>query len=346
MINHKKFAVVASCLLVVSVLFFAASIVFREHIPDDYIGAQRAYLSALERQLAEFDAITTTQRIALIGSSPVIMGLSAEQIETATGVPTRNLAMDASRSVFGDYAAMVIEHIRPGDVVIIGNPNLRKLPQMELPLTCVKHFGFECIRAQSGLRPRIVQDALVLFTDRAFGYELLPRTPRGDLIFPGKPQYAAFRPKFIGSFPRNGADNMAKFAADVHRHRACPIFVLTPLLPERGEISLWQREFTRLWREIDEAGLHDIVVQDFPLWNDQTLFHHDEHMSERGREVWISKCHRQVARKRATGQLPAKRCAHLKNAELERLTGCLGKAPADVRPPIGTTPTAFGHLKI
>jgi hypothetical protein len=295
MTNFKKFAFVASGLLVVSALFFAGSVGFRQHIPDEYIGAQRAYLSALERQLAEFDSITTTPRIAVIGSSPVIMGLSAEQIETATGVPTRNLARDASRSVFDDYAAMVVEHIRPGDVIIVGNPNLRKLPQMELPLTCVKHFGFECIRTQSGFRPRIVQDALVLFTDRAFGYEQLARTPRGDFIFPRKPEYAAFRPKFMGSFPKTGADNMAKFAADVHRHGGCPILVLTPLLPEQGEIALWQREYTRLWREIDAAGLHDIVVQDSPLWNDRSLFHHDEHMSERGREVWtrsvIAKLH-------------------------------------------------------
>jgi hypothetical protein len=214
------------------------------------------------------------------------MGLSAEQIETATGVPIRNLALDAARAVFEDYAAMVVEHIRPGDVVIIGNPNLRRSPQMQLPLRCVKHFGLECIRKQSGLRPHIIQDALVLFTDRPFGDEVLPRTPRGDFIFPEQPQFEMFRPKFSGPFPKNSADDMAKLAGDVRRRGGCPIFVLTPLLPEPEEIALWQNEFATLWREIDEAGLHDIVVEDSPLWSDRTLFHHDEHMSERGREVW------------------------------------------------------------
>jgi hypothetical protein len=157
---------VALSLLVGSVVLLAGSIVLRQLIPDDYIGAQRFYLSALERQLAEFDSLTTDQRIVLIGSSPVIMGLSAQQIETATGVPTRNLAMDAVRADFQDYAVMVVEHLRRGDVAIIGNPNLRKSPQMQLPLRCVKHFGFECIRKQSGLSSHIIQDALVLFTDR------------------------------------------------------------------------------------------------------------------------------------------------------------------------------------
>src|SRR5438067_837960 len=193
--GYKKSTLVTLSLLV-GVVLLAYTIAARKLIPDEYIGAQRAYFSELERQLAEFDSLTTGQRIALIGSSPVIMGLSAEQIETATGVPARNLSMDASRSVFQDYAAMVGEHIKPGDVVIIANPNLRRLPQMQLPLTCVKHFGFECIRMQAGFQPHIVQDALVLFTDRSFGDEVRPRTPRGDLIFPEKPEFAMFRPKF------------------------------------------------------------------------------------------------------------------------------------------------------
>jgi hypothetical protein len=182
---------------------------------------------------------------------------------------------------------MVVEHVRPGDVAVIGNPNLIKQPQMQLPLSCVKHFGFQCIRRQSGLRPHVVQDFLVLFADRSFGYyEALPRTPRGDFIFSGPPQFEHFYPKFIGPFPSSGAADMARLATDVRRHGGCPIFVLTPLLPNPRDISRWQNEFTKLWREIDEAGLHDIVVENSPLWKDRTLFHHDEHMSERGREIW------------------------------------------------------------
>jgi hypothetical protein len=271
------------CLLVV---LLAGSIAVRKLIPDEYIGAQRAYVAQFEGLLADFDSLSTGQRIALVGSSPVILGLSSEQIETATGVPTRNLAMNSSRAVFQDYAALVVEHIRPGDVVIIANPNLRKPPQMQLPLTCVKHFGFECIRMQDGFRPRIVEDATVLFTGRSFGDEGYQRTLHGDFIFPNPPQFMVAPPKFAGPFPKNSADDMAKIAMDVRRHGGCPIFLLTPLFPEPGEIALWQDEYAKLWREIDEAGLHDIVVEDSPLWNERTDFHHDEHPSEHGREIW------------------------------------------------------------
>src|SRR5512143_2597087 len=111
---HKRFAL---SLVLGATVFLVASIVVRQHIPDEYIGAQRAYLAEVETQLAEFDSLAPRQRIALVGSSPVILGLSAEEIETATGTPARNLAMDASRSVFDDYASMIVEHIRPGDVV-------------------------------------------------------------------------------------------------------------------------------------------------------------------------------------------------------------------------------------
>jgi len=283
--RSKTFRLVAISLLVVFVLL-AGSIVIRQAIPDEYIGAERAYLTWVEKQLVDFDSLTSGQRIALVGSSPVILGLSAEQIEKATGVPTRNLALNSSRSVFADYAAMVLEHIKPGDVVIIANPNLRKPPQMELPLSCVRHFGFECIRMQSGFQPRILEDATILFTDRSFGEEQSTRSPRGDFVFPEPPQYEQFRPKFAGPFPENSAADMAKLAADVRRRGACPIFVLTPIWPETNEIPLWQKEYDKLWGKIDEAGLHNIVVEDSPLWSDGMLFHHDEHMSEPGREIW------------------------------------------------------------
>jgi len=134
--------------------------------------------------------------------------------------------------------------------------------------------------------PRIIQDALVLFTDRPFGYEADPRTPRGDWIFLEEPESETVPPKFSGPFPKNSAADLAELAMDVRRRGGCPIFVLTPILPEPEEIALWQNEYTRLWREIDEAGLHDVMVENSPLWSDSTLFHHHEHMSERGREVW------------------------------------------------------------
>jgi hypothetical protein len=304
--DYRRFTFAALTLLVGSVALLAGSIALRQSIPDEYIGAQRAYLAEHERLLAEFDSLKTSQRIVLIGSSPVIMGLSAQQIETATGIPTRNLAMDASRAVFEDYAATVVAHIRPGDVAIIANPNLRKLPEMQLPLRCVTHFGFECIRKQSGFSPHLMQDALVLFTNRSFGDETLTRTTRGDFAFLEQRKFKTISPKFNGSFPKNGVDDIAKLAMQVRRRGGCPIFVLTPLLPRSDEIALWQNEFTGLWREIDNAGLHDIVVEDSPLWSDPTLFHHDEHMSERGRDVWSQKI---IAKLHASG-LPG-RCGQV-----------------------------------
>src|SRR4051812_9084653 len=120
--NPKRLVFVAVSLLAAGILALGGSIALREAIPDDYIGAERAYLLELQNQLAEFDSLKDGQRIVLIGSSPVIMGLSAERIEAATGFPTRNLAMDASRAVFHDYTALVAEHLRAGDVAIIVDP--------------------------------------------------------------------------------------------------------------------------------------------------------------------------------------------------------------------------------
>src|SRR4051812_8439387 len=147
--NPKRFMRAALGLLLGGAVLLAGSINVRQHIPDEYIGAERAYLAEVQTRLVEFDSISG-KRIALVGSSPVIMGLSAEQIEKATGVPTRNLALDASRGGFLDYVAMVSEHIRPGDVVVIADPNVMKSPQIQLPLRCVKDFRFDCMREQTG----------------------------------------------------------------------------------------------------------------------------------------------------------------------------------------------------
>ena len=282
--RKRKMAAIALSLLAGTVVLLAGSIAVRHYIPDEYIGPERAYLTWVEQRLVEFDSIKSDKRIVLIGSSPVMMGLSAEHIETATGVPTRNLALDASRAVFREYASMVIAHVRPGDAVVIVDPNLRKPPQMQLPLSCVRHFGFECMREQNGYGPRIVHDALVLFTDRAFDEEPLERTPKGDLVFTEATK--TFPPKFQGPFPKNGADTMAALAREVRGRGACPIFLLTPLLPKPEETPLWQNEYNKLWHEIDEAGLHDVVMEDSPLWRDPALFHHDEHPNRRGREIW------------------------------------------------------------
>ena len=63
--GYKKSTLVALSLLV-GVVLLAGTIVVRRLIPDEYIGAQRAYFSELEGQLAEFDSLTTGQRIAFI----------------------------------------------------------------------------------------------------------------------------------------------------------------------------------------------------------------------------------------------------------------------------------------
>jgi hypothetical protein len=282
----KRFTKVGLGLLAAGAVLLAGSVVLRRNIPDDYIGAQRYYLTELEELLAEFDTLATGRRIVLIGSSPVLIGLSAEQIETATGVPTRNLAMNASRAVFADYATMVFDHMRPGDVAIIVNPNLSRAPRLEIELRCVRDFTFDCFREQPGRLPRIVNDMLVLFTDRAFAYEVVPRTERGDTIFPEEPTLQTRPARFAGPFPENGAEDLAELAAEVRRRGGCPIIVLTPLLPAPEERALWQTEFDKLWGRIDQAGLTNIVVEDSPLWGDLALFHHHEHPSEPGRERW------------------------------------------------------------
>jgi hypothetical protein len=112
----------------------------------------------------------------------------------------------------------------------------------------------------------------------------MPRTERGDYIFSIKQQ--TFSPPFQGAFPKNGASNMAKLAKEVRDRGGCPIFIFAPLLPKSEEVPKWQDAFATLWQGIDEAGLHDIVIADSPLWSDPTLFHHDEHPSETGRVIW------------------------------------------------------------
>jgi len=68
------------------------------------------------------------------------------------------------------------------------------------------------------------------------------------------------------------------------------------------------------------------MVEDSPLWSDASLFHHDEHMTERGREIWTASI---IAKLRDSG-LPGS-CAQAEPAPDASLLGLIGGGGAQVR---------------
>src|SRR6202012_5061160 len=82
--------------------------------------------AALEQSLQLARGMTQdadTPRILLLGSSPAVLGLSAEKIAAATKLPTFNLAAPTSVEFFPDYMEMMMPFVRPDDVVVLSDPN-------------------------------------------------------------------------------------------------------------------------------------------------------------------------------------------------------------------------------
>jgi len=118
---------------------------------------------------------------------------------------------------------------------------------------------------QSGYRPRIVEDALVLFTGHSFGSEPLNRTPRGDFVFSESAKTKTVPPKFSGPFPKNDARDIAELAMEVRRHGGVSDLRVHAAPARTEEVVSGRTQFANLRAQIDAAGLHDSNGRGFAL---------------------------------------------------------------------------------
>jgi len=242
---------------------------------------QRADLDAL---LADLDTVKGEPRIVLVGSSQVVLGLSADRMTRATGIPARNAGVYAGRGGFREYFRLVMARIRPKDVVIVSPPIGAGIEIGSRHFGCSHPSGLDCVLSNWKAAPRIVE-----FSQRSAVVPTLQfeRDPKGDAVFSGR---AAIPIPEKGRKPTFSADSVkvVREQVDMIRARgACPVIAFPPHLAREDTLADWEGEFTRAKNALHDAGLGDVVVETMLIQTDPHIFLHDvHHMNPEGREIW------------------------------------------------------------
>ena len=100
----------------------------------------------LINQLQYINSITKNNSISIMGSSGVLLGLSAKDINKKTGILTINLASMGQGAEFNKYIEFIYKYNNPGGIAIIGDRNYRKTNYIDneeiLFLDVLKKFSF------------------------------------------------------------------------------------------------------------------------------------------------------------------------------------------------------------
>ncbi len=242
---------------------------------------QRAELEAL---LAELDGVKDQPRIVLVGSSNVVLGLSADRMTLATGIPTRNAAVYAGRHGFREYFRLVMDRIRPKDVVIVSPPIGFGFDVGSRPFGCSDPSGLDCVMYNWKAAPRLVEFSQRFVLVSPFPFE---RNAKGDVVFSKR---GAFPVPEKGRKPTFSEDSVRVVREQVDMIRArggCPVIAFPPQLVREDKLAEWQEEFARAKAALHGAGLEDFVVDAMMIQTDPRIFFYDvHHMNPEGREIW------------------------------------------------------------
>lgn len=290
----RAFAIGALVIWTLAVLLTSA-------FPWPYLYSERGLLTILKTELADFDTLPGRTRVMLLGSSPVRLGLSAGTIEAQLGLPTRNLALLASRRIFTEYLALAMSHLRRGDVVVLDEPNLISPIDASYPMECADHVSVRCVHWNFGAVPHAVDAARTIFASRPSQEFVGKLAPNGDYVFAGdQPEANMPRTPFMGHFASDAITTLSALMGEFAERGVCPIFVFSPFLIHASEMPLWQREFADFWRRAEAAGVGKRTLVVSPLWVDPKLFLLEEHLNTAGRELWTNSVIAEIRKRRLT----------------------------------------------
>lgn len=241
----------------------------------------RFWLSPGEQWLSKLNDSTAKCRIILIGSSPVVFGLSAADLQAATGCTTVNLALISIGNQLNTYLKRILQHVRAGDVVVLSD-RLWTINNSE-PSACADENEWLCFFSSIRFTPYSAEDFEVVFSER------FPRNERGDLVnFPP----LTTPPVRVSAEPLNDPSyrlrRIKRQAALINAHGAHALFAATPILVTDAARPAVEAEFLALGRQI-RATIGDGVWIGPALETDPALFSLEgQHPSDAGRHRWTN----------------------------------------------------------
>lgn len=220
-------------------------------------------------------------RILLVGSSPVVFGLSAKDLQAATGCRAVNLAALSVAHVLNDHLENVLDLARPGDVVVLSD---RLWTQLNAePPPCEGSVKLRCLRQWFRLVPNL-NEAIA----RLRGHSVR-RDANGDLLdFPDLPPDP--------SRPLDGpVDNLA-FRLDrissqvqiIRSRGALPLLAPTPALVRPEARSLVERDLSRLATLVDARVGPGVWLTPVVNTDARSTTLDGQHASAAGRRQWTA----------------------------------------------------------
>ncbi len=220
-------------------------------------------------------------RIVLVGSSPVIFGLSAADLQAATGCTAVNLGALAVGHVLNDYLAEVLAAVRPGDTVVLSDRLWTQPGAAAQP--CETGPAWRCLLQWARLVPTLNEDMLRL---RGYG---LQRSPQGDLLS-FVPLALAPLPPLAGPLDQRDyrLDRIAAQLQLIRARGARPLLAPVPVLALPAARSVVEQDLAQLSAQLRQrigpgVWLTPIVNTDSAA---STL--DGEHATPAGRQQWTA----------------------------------------------------------
>ncbi|GGF03727.1 hypothetical protein GCM10011611_06480 [Aliidongia dinghuensis] len=241
--------------------------------PWDVLDGSRASLDETRRIAASMGGASETPRVLLIGSSPVELGLSAERISAATGLPAFNLAAGGALSFFPEYLNQVLLFVQPDDVVILSNPNWVSRNGVLLAEGCVSRFSLACASLRPHPLPHLIEFLRVVSGHWSSATDIM-RNDVGDVVSYRSTNAAVTISTipFPGGYANDAVAELRQAVAAIRAKGACPLLTLGPVYVDARDEARWLREQQIVEARIAKLGLASSVITDGAISTDRSLF--------------------------------------------------------------------------
>lgn len=241
--------------------------------------APRFWAGPVRQLLQTFDGTSAPCRIVMVGSSPVVFGLSAAQMQAATGCAAVNLGLIDIGQQVERYLVDLLPLVRPGDYVVLSDRSW--VDQSADENLCTDKPQWACFLVSLRPVPNLAQDF------RNIGGGSRRRTMQGDLV-----DYAVtgIQLQRSGIAAADDIDarvgRMARQAALIQARGAFPVMAPTPMLANSATRPIFARQLAFLSERM-RASIGIGIWLDPPLETDASLFSPEgRHSSETGRARW------------------------------------------------------------
>ena len=227
------------------------------------------------RQLNEMEGTTEHKRIFIYGSSGLLLGISAEELQLLSGRVVRNLSTTGRGGQIESAIALMSPHIQNGDIVLIGDRSYRESHRVNNSLA-------------SHLRRIPKLNSLIPNLRAYFGASSPLRTRYGDLINYPSTNILSTDYDISPVYNSENIDYMKRQVNLVKQSGGCPVLVLVPVLVNQNEREVFENATRQLFSLADSVGLAPHVLHAYSIETDKSLFVDQDHMSRKGRTRWTT----------------------------------------------------------